>query len=188
MSISINIYINYKKRRIAEMLFSHNGFSGLLFYLFLLGGLFLKLKFGVNIFSPLTNLLFIGVPLVLIFFKEPLDRLIHRERVFPGGVGGFIVEGIFELFEVVLSYLTNTMSFLRVGGFVIAHAGMMLVVFSLMEMGSSAIGSTLIFVFGNLFVMALESMIVGIQVLRLEFFEMFSRFYEGSGIPFKTIK
>ena len=30
--------------------------------------------------------------------------------------------------------------------------------------------------------------LVGIQVLRLEFYEMFSRYYEGNGIPFKTIK
>jgi V/A-type H+-transporting ATPase subunit I len=188
MSISINIYINFKKRRIPEMFFSHNGVSGLLFYLFVFGGLFLKLKFGVNIFSGATIALFVGIPLLLIFFKEPLERKIHGGRLFPSGFGGFFVEGFFELFEVLLSYITNTMSFMRVGGFVIAHAGMMLVVYSLMQMGSSVIASSIIFVVGNLFVMALESMIVGIQVLRLEFFEMFSRFYEGDGIPFKTLK
>ncbi|MDD3122865.1 MAG: V-type ATPase 116kDa subunit family protein [Candidatus Izemoplasmatales bacterium] len=188
MSISINIYINFKKRRIPEMFFSHNGVSGLLFYLFVFGGLVLKLKFGVNIFSWLTISLFVGIPLLLIFFKEPLERKIHGGRLFPSGFGGFFVEGFFELFEVLLSYITNTMSFMRVGGFVIAHAGMMLVVYSLMQMGSSVISTSIIFVVGNLFVMALESMIVGIQVLRLEFFEMFSRFYEGDGIPFKILQ
>lgn len=188
MSISINIFIHYKQRRFTEMLLSHNGVSGLIFYLYLLGGLFLKMMFSINLFSLVTNIIFIGIPLILIFLKEPIDRAVHHERMFPGGIGGFIAEGFFELFEVLLSYLTNTMSFIRVGGFVVVHAGLMLVVFSLMQMGNSAIMSSFIFVFGNLFVMALESMIVGIQVLRLEFFEMFSRFYEGNGISFKTLK
>ena len=42
-------------------------------------------------------------------------------------------------------------------------------------------------IFGNIFVMALEGMIVGIQVLRLEFYEMFSRYFSGNGIAFKAI-
>jgi V/A-type H+-transporting ATPase subunit I len=46
----------------------------------------------------------------------------------------------------------------------------------------------LVLIFGNIFVMVLEGMIVGIQVLRLEFYEMFSRYYEGKGKPFVSIK
>jgi len=106
--------------------------------------------------------------------------------MFPNGFGGFFVEGFFELFEIILSYVTNTMSFLRVGGFVLSHAGMMLVVTSLMAMVGGA-GSIIVFIGGNLFVMALEGMIVGIQVLRLEFYEMFSRYYEGNGIAFDAL-
>ena len=53
-------------------------------------------------------------------------------------VGNFIVENFFEMFEFLLSYVSNTMSFLRVGGFVLSHAGMMLVVMTLMEMCSAA--------------------------------------------------
>jgi len=60
------------------------------------------------------------------------------------------------------------------------------VVSSLMEMTGNA--SPIVFVFGNLFVMALEGLIVGIQVLRLEFYEMFSRYYTGDGITFKSLK
>ena len=80
------------------------------------------------------------------------------------------------------------MSFMRVAGFVLSHAGMMLVVYTLMNMSGGFIGTAIIFIFGNLFVMALEGMIVGIQVLRLEFYEMFSRYYDGSGVPFKALK
>ena len=39
----------------------------------------------------------------------------------------------------------------------------------------------LVIVLGNLLVAGLEGLIVGIQVLRLEYYEMFSRFYSGSG-------
>jgi len=91
------------------------------------------------------------------------------------------------LFEVVLSFITNTMSFLRVGGFVLSHAGMMLVVYTLAEM-VGGVGYWVVLVIGNIFVMVLEGLIVGIQVLRLEFYEMFSRYYKGNGIPFRTIK
>lgn len=102
------------------------------------------------------------------------------------GIGSFIIENFFEMFEVALSYITNTMSFLRVGGFVLSHAGMMAVVMTLAEMvGSGA--SPIVVVIGNIFVMAMEGLIVGIQVLRLEFYEMFSRFFEGNGKPFTPI-
>ena len=101
-------------------------------------------------------------------------------------------EAFFELFEVMLTFIANTMSFLRVGGFVLSHAGMMMVVYTLAEMvaGGTAITLSylLVVVIGNAFVMCLEGMIVGIQVLRLEFYEMFSRYYEGKGKPFISIK
>ena len=86
----------------------------------------------------------------------------------------------------MLSFVTNTMSFLRVGGFILSHAGMMAVVATLSDMvGSGA--SPAVIIIGNIFVMAMEGLIVGIQALRLEFYEIFSRFYEGSGKPFVPI-
>ena len=143
---------------------------------------------GLNFANSLYVLLLIVLPIVCIFLKEPLIRKFEEhEPMFPNGFGAFFVEGFFELFEVVLSFITNTMSFLRVGGFVLSHAGMMLVVYTLASM-VGGIGEIIVLILGNVFVMCLEGLIVGIQVLRLEFYEMFSRYYEGNGIPFKTIK
>ena len=80
------------------------------------------------------------------------------------------------------------MSFLRVGGFVLAHAGMMSVVFTLAEMaGGNVVLYAVIAAAGNVFVMALEGLFVGIQVLRLEFYEIFSRFFEADGRPFSPL-
>lgn len=188
LSMFLNIFINFKKKNYGEVLFSHNGIAGLLFYLFIGVGFAIQSMYNVVVFNGFTIALLAITPLILIFFKEPLERLLEKEKMFPNGLLGFFTEGFFELFEVILSYITNTMSFMRVGGFVLAHAGMMLVVFSLMSMMSGVVGTTIVFIFGNLFVMALEGMIVGIQVLRLEFFEMFSRYYKGDGLSFETFK
>ena len=64
---------------------------------------------------------------------------------------------------------------------------MMAVVMALAN-GANAGASVIIVVIGNIFVMVLEGMLVGIQVLRLEFYEMFSRFYDGDGKPFEPVK
>ncbi len=186
IAMIINIVTLLKKKRYAEVIASHNGFAGLLLYGFILVGVVLQMGLQIPVFNGLTIGFFVGLPLVLIFFKEPIERKFHGHKMFPTGFGGFFVEGFFELFEIILSYVTNTMSFLRVGGFVLSHAGMMLVVTSLMTMVGGT-GSILVAVFGNIFVMALEGMIVGIQVLRLEFYEMFSRYYEGNGVAFSAL-
>ncbi|MBR4223911.1 MAG: ATPase, partial [Oscillospiraceae bacterium] len=96
-----------------------------------------------------------------------------------------IATNFFECFEYLLGYATNTLSFVRVGGFVLSHAGMMSVVLALSEMAGS--GSVIVMVLGNIFVMGLEGLLSGIQVLRLEFYEMFSRYYVGGGKPFTPV-
>ncbi len=184
-SMILNIITTLKRKHYAETFFSHNGVAGLVFYGYVLVTIALMFTTGYSLLTPLFVVPFAILPLFIIMFKEPLERLMHGHKMFPDGVGGFITEAFFEAFEVVLSYITNTMSFLRVGGFVLSHAGMMLVVFTLMEMMDGVFAQGLVLVLGNLFVMGLEGLIVGIQVLRLEFYEMFSRYFEGNGIPFK---
>ncbi len=125
------------------------------------------------------------IPLLLMFFKEPLSAMVEKKaQKMEGGVGMFITQGVFELFEVLLSYFSNTLSFVRVGAFAVSHAAMMQVV--LMLAGAEA-GSPnwAVVIGGNLFVCGMEGLIVGIQVLRLEYYELFSRFYRGSGRAFE---
>ena len=43
-------------------------------------------------------------------------------------------------------------------------------------------------ILGNLFVMGVEGLLVGIQILRLEFYEIFNRFYSGNGKGFRPIE
>lgn len=187
LSMSINMYIQIKHKNWCELLLSQNGIAGIVFYIAFLGGASAQFGFGIVVFSKLYILALIVLPLLLIFLKEPIEHKVKGKPMFPDGFGGFFTQSFFELFEVCLSFITNTISYLRVGGFVLSHAGMMLVVTLLMEMVSGA-GSIAVAIFGNLFVMCLEGMIVGIQVLRLEFYEMFSRYFSGDGIAFQSLK
>ena len=97
----------------------------------------------------------------------------------------FVVQTFFELFEVLLSYFSNTLSFVRIGAFAVSHAAMMEVVLMLAGAENGADPNWAVIVLGNLFVCGMEGLIVGIQVLRLEYYEMFSRFYHGTGHEFK---
>lgn len=184
-SICINIVLSFKKKDFTSAVYSQNGIAGLMFYGFIMAAVALNSQ-GVQIVNTLTILVFIVVPLLMILFKEPLSNLMNKMSASPhDGWGGYLVESFFELFEVLLSFIANTMSFLRVGGFVLSHAGMMSVVMTLNEMAGSA--GILIVIFGNIFVISLEGLIVGIQTLRLEYYEMFSRYYDGGGKPFKSV-
>ena len=97
--------------------------------------------------------------------------------------GDFLIQNVFELIEYVLSYFSNTVSFLRIGAFVLVHAGMMMVVFALGSQGKNIP----VVILGNVLVIALEGLLTGIQALRLEFYEMFSRCFEGNGKPFLSV-
>ena len=120
------------------------------------------------------------------FLKEPLSKLIEGKKERSGeSAGQFVLEKFFEMFELLLSYITNTISFIRVGAFALIHAGMLSVVLTLAEMSSGASG-LIINVIGNIVVIGLEALLVSIQVLRLQFYEMFSRYYSGTGREFKS--
>jgi V/A-type H+-transporting ATPase subunit I len=179
-SIGLNIMINIKRKDYATALFTQNGVAGFVFYASVIGMVSADMLLGMKLMNTLTLSIFVYFPLFIILMHVPLKNLLHKQALKPHeGWGGYLVESIFELLEVVLSFVSNTMSFLRVGGFVLSHAGMMVVVMTLKEMTGSA--GLLVLVIGNIFVIGLEGLIVGIQTLRLQYYEMFSRYFAGGG-------
>ncbi len=189
ISIGLNIGVSFKKKNYAEAIFGNNGIAGIIFFVSLLGGLVSTLLGGANLLgNPLYIIGLIVLPLILMFLREPLGCLVAGKKLeMEGGVGDFIASNFFEVFEFLLGYATNTLSFVRIGGFVFSHAGMMSVVMLLAETVSAG-ASPIVVIIGNIFVMGMEGMIVGIQVLRLEFYEIFSRFYDGDGEAFEPVK
>jgi len=187
VTIIMNIVQGIKQRDVVKAIFSNNGLAGLIFYVGLLAAILSELIGGFSLLRAWFVVPVIVVPVLVIFIKESLGRVIegHGKFIPDGeGFGSWFLEGFFELFEILLSFVTNTLSFLRVGGFIISHAGMMMVVTTLMEL-SAGTGSVIILIIGNLFVIGLEGFIVGIQVLRLQFYELFSHYYEGQGKKFE---
>ena len=188
ISILINIFVSLKKKNFTEALFGNNGLAGIVFFGALLAGLAVMMTGGGNLFTVPYILGLIVLPVLLMFFREPLGALITGKKYrMESGIGDFIASNFFEVFEFLLGYATNTLSFVRIGGFIFSHAGMMSVVMLLAD-GAAAGVSPVIIAIGNLFVIGMEGLIVGIQVLRLEFYEVFSRFYDGDGVAFKPVK
>ena len=186
MTMIINIGVKLKEKDYRSALFSNNGVCGIIFFGGIVGGL-VSMLMGKNIMNGGYILLLLVLPMIMMFMREPLGCWVKGKKFhIENGAVDFIASNFFECFEFVLGYATNTLSFVRVGGFVLSHAGMMAVVLSLSDMYPNA--SPVIIVIGNIFVMGLEGMLAGIQVLRLEFYEIFSRFYSSEGRPFEPVR
>ncbi len=173
-----------RSRDIEATWFDPNGVAGLVFYASVVTAIFLFMT-GNSLPGGIVLGVMFGVPLLVMFFREPLTRMIQkRADKMETGKAMFLVQSFFEMFETLLSYFSNTISFIRIGAFAVSHAAIMEVVLQLAGVESGH-PNWLGVVFGNLFVCGFEGLIVGIQVLRLEYYEMFSRFYKGSGHLFE---
>ena len=185
VAMVLHIINAIKSKDIENAWFDANGLAGLVFYIAVVVTIVLFLT-GQTLPGGIVMAVMFGIPLIVILFKEPITRAIQkRADKMEVGKGMFLVQGFFEMFETLLSYFSNTISFIRIGAFAVSHAAIMEVVLQLAG-AESGHPNWLGVVFGNLFVCGFEGLIVGIQVLRLEYYEMFSRFYKGSGHAFDT--
>lgn len=183
-AMGMNIYTQWRRGLLGSVLFGTNSITGVLTYL---AGVNLVSAFmGAWQFMPVApSAVILVLGLLSLLFAEVLAPLVNGEPDWKpaDGWGNYMMQNVFELLESVLSYLSNTISFLRVGAFVIVHASMMMVVFTLA--GEPA--NLAVVVIGNLVVIALEALLSAIQGIRLEFYEMFSRFYTGGGRRFEAL-
>lgn len=181
----LNIAVSMRNRDTENAWFSPNGVAGFIFYGAFMVCLFLVMS-GRPVPAGIILALVFGIPVLAMAFKEPLSALIEKKKEkMEGGIGMYLVQTFFEMFEVMLSFFSNTLSFVRVGAFAVSHAAMMEVVMMLAGFENGGGGNWLVVVLGNAFVCAMEGLIVGIQVLRLEYYELFSRYYKGTGHEFK---
>ncbi len=185
--MAINIKNIYITEDIGRLLTDRNGIAGLVFYLAaLLGVVTAYFELGI---SPILILILLIAPMIVILLGHPLSNMInHKSEIFPKDKVGFIIEAVFELIETLLSFLSNTISFLRIGAFALNHVGFFLAFDMLSEIvaeSAGAAGSIVVMIFGNLLIIVLEGLIVGIQGMRLTYYELFSRFFIGDGSEFK---
>lgn len=169
-----------------RFLLSEDGLTGILLYWGLVGG-GLALYAGTGL-PPLLWVGLMAVPGLLLFLEGPLGRLVVGERPlletsrFEYGVSAF-----FRLFETVVSYVGNSLSFVRLGAFAVAHAGLSQVLFLLADL-AGGVWEWPVIVFGTTVLVAFEGLVVGVQAMRLEYYEFFGKFFRGAGIPFKPLR
>jgi V/A-type H+/Na+-transporting ATPase subunit I len=106
-----------------------------------------------------------------------------------GGAAGVLQAAIGGL-DLVVRLASNLVSFARLAAFGMTHAALGWVVWrgttALWTHGwIGAVGAVVLFVVGNAVAFALEALVAGVQALRLEFYELFSRVFIGEGRPFR---
>ncbi len=202
--IGIGLLINWfnliRKKRWLPLLLEKNGLLGGWIYG---AGVYAAFYFAVHDFKELPPGSFIlpmlGLPSLLLLVKPVYAYFAHSggagagdEREFsPLTIVDFIMEWIVEMLEIFSGYLANTLSFMRVAGLGIAHVSLMTAFFEIASMasqgGSYGIGSILILILGNLLVILLEGLSAGIQALRLNYYEFFSKYFSGSGTAYLPV-
>jgi len=201
--IGIGILLNCISRFRAgdwfHLIFDHGGLLAGWFYA---GGVYAGFRFvqsGYAVLPPAGILLgTIGVPLLIFAAKAPAEFIIkQRESARNSGsaplsfrlslIPNFLMDWILELLELFTSYLSNTLSFMRIAGLGIAHVSLMIAFFQIAGSIASPLGSAAVLILGNAVVIILEGLSAGIQALRLHYYEFFSKYFCGSGRVYHPI-
>lgn len=177
-----------RQKNIKEGIFGRNGIVGFIFYiLFLTLGMNMLLgkEFLPNTFIYILMLICIA----LIVVREPLTNYIKRHKpYYHESVSEYYIESSFDILEILLNMLSSTISFIRVGAFALNHVALFIAFQTIAKMLNDAVGSVIVIIIANVFIIALEGLVVFIQGLRLEYYEMFSKYYKGEGIEFDPVK
>ena len=183
VGIIINIVNQFVLGKPGKAIFGKTGISGAVFFWYVI---VFALRVALFKQSPMIfDWVIIGLSLLLTSFGEPISRLIDGERpALENGFGSALISGVVEIIEVISSYLSNTVSFVRVGAFALAHAVLGFLIEKMVSM-APGVGGILIAIVGNAIVVVLEGMIVAIQVVRLQYYEFFSKFFHETGRDFK---
>jgi V/A-type H+-transporting ATPase subunit I len=197
LGLILNIINRFRRGDLIGGILDKFGLVGLLFY----WGTLVLLMNGALIRSwglmGLSVILFLVVPIVGWSLKEPIEHLLsHRTGEESGTSGGFVgalMESCVGAFEAVLSYLANTISFVRLAAYAMSHAALLFAAFMLaaqvkdIPFGGS-LWSLLVIILGNIIAIVLEGIIASVQALRLEYYEFFGKFFSGSGQPFEPFR
>jgi vacuolar-type H+-ATPase subunit I/STV1 len=133
---------------------------------------------SLGVFTDNLWLTIVGiVSLALLFFSSTIQGLVEHELRF----GESIMKGATEFIETFLSYLTNSISYVRLAAFAIAHSALGISAVIL----ATTIGALPGFIVMNFLAMTIEALGVFIQCMRLTYYEFFTKFYSGRGVPYR---
>jgi V/A-type H+-transporting ATPase subunit I len=176
IACALAIYNRVAVKDLTAAVFGHHGLINLIFYLALVWGA-IGVATGSG-FGSLPLLLVVGTLLALAGYGWSHMQAPISEK---------ILVVFIETLETLIGYISNTLSFLRVAAFSLNHAALSLAVLTLAGMMGPA-GHVITVILGNLFVLVLEGGIVMIQVMRLQYYEGFSRYFSGDGHAFAPLR
>ena len=187
ISFLMGIINALKRKDLEQAFFGKNGIAGYIFFIGLISvALCLVKVIPVPVYVPVLVMLLM---LVVMVFKEPLAHLMEGKRpLIHGDKGSYFIESGFEGIETILSTLSNAISFIRVGAFALNHAGLFMAFSVMAEMVPGIPLKIIILVLGNVLILTLEGLVVFIQGLRLQYYEMFSKYFGGDGIAYEPIQ
>jgi len=184
IALILNIINNISRGEIKEAVFSGKGVIGLVYYIV---GIILAIKLikgGLQLSLFLTPdnqpLTFSALALLAIIFLSPTIKHIGSHH----SLGENMIEGFGEFIEVFLSYITNSISYVRLAAFAIAHG----VLASFAHILGESIGLLPSLLLVNIIVILIEGFAAGIQSIRLIYYEFSTKFFKGNGTRFKPIK
>ena len=188
VGLIINVINAIKAKDIERGFLENHGLAGAFFYwgaVAILVKYLVTGKLGIPIWGVL---LILGLPLFIIFMREPIYHLIKNKRPLVEDPVSYFLGSIVEVLDTFTGFLSNTISFIRVAAFSMAHIALMTAIFKLMALIESGVLSLIVQIVGNIVVIALEGLVVSIQSVRLIYYEFFSKFYSGEGEPFIPMK
>ncbi len=183
LSYFLGIFNSIKNHDIEQGIFGKHGVVGYIFYLSLI--LTLVSLTGILPVPYYVFATILVISLLLIVFQEPIINLIKGNR--PLVEGEHLIESGFEGVETLLAALSNAISFIRIGAFALNHAGLFLAFLIMSEMTTNIVLQILILLIGNILILSLEGLIVFIQCLRLQYYEMFNKYFGGDGYHYNPI-
>lgn len=163
---------------------------------FFIGGIYIIYNYQLNFAAWLSGpILAAIIPFVILVVGKPAYLAIAKPAKHAGEHDEMdnLSNRLFEGGDLFSKLLGNTISYSRILALLMAHWALMLVVYEIAALvGSGSILTiilgTIIIIFGNVFVLGLEGLLVFIHTLRLHFYEWFSKFYTGTGTEFKPLK
>lgn len=188
VGIVINIINKLKSRDYFAGVLDKFGVIGVVFYW---GAIGLGLKaFMAGRLSTIEVVVVIFLPLLILFLREPLYHLLQRDKkLIEEDFFTYIMHASVEVMETITIFLGSTVSFIRVGAFALSHAGLCLAIYAiadtLTDLPAGGLWALIIIAFGNVFIILLEGLIVSIQGVRLQYYELFSKYFSGDGVLYK---
>ena len=181
LSMILNIVNCIKMREFFEAIFGARGVAGLIFYI---SGVYIAYNIVISGFNlgvaasssllPFTAVV-IGVMLLIpltFILKGIMTK--HSE---------YMIHGVIEILELIIEYPANSLSYIRLAAFALAHEAFGILAEALAEF----LGYAPSIIFSNVLVLMIEGFAVGIQALRLTYYEFSTKFFKGEGILFEPI-